>query len=166
MIIMLTLYYYFMYVCTHDTSLHTHTGIDRDATSQILSCLPPATRDIVMLSLTMEASSLGQRPTTYQFDQSRQVQGQRQIPQEEEDDNRATMNTGRMNVFDDDNNNDDTTASGNIDVGKFSLVLMPVVSSRAVQGGIRSSSAFIHRSSPTSGVFKASIPSPPPSSLR
>merc|ERR1711871_1893105 len=69
-------------------------GIDRDATSQILSCLPPATRDIVMLSLTMEASSLGQRPTTYQFDQSYQQvqdQGQRQILQEEEDDG-ATIN--------------------------------------------------------------------------
>ena len=162
MIIMIL--YYFFHVCTRNTSLHTYTGIDRDATSQILSCLPPATRDIVMLSLTMEASSLGQRPTTYQFDQSYQQvqdQGQRQILQEEEDDG-ATINKERTNVFD--NNDDDATASGNIDIRKFSLALMPVVSSTAVQGGIRSSSAFISRSSPPSGIFKASIFSPPPSS--
>ena len=120
--------------------------MDGDATTQILSCLSPSIRDIVMLSLTMEASSLGQPSVLF----SQSFDSDDYDDDHDDDDDRQIDDTN-LN-YENDGTNVDTNSNGNgggIDTRSFSLALVPV---QQQQQQTMPSSA--------SSIFKAKIPSP------
>ena len=81
--------------------------MDGDATTQILSCLSPSIRDIVMLSLTMEASSLGQPSVLF----SQSFDSDDYDDDHDDDDDRQIDDTN-LN-YENDGTNVDTNSNGN-----------------------------------------------------
>ena len=112
--------------------LNIIVGIDRDAASQILSCLPPATREIVMLSLTMEASSLGHSSTfqSQSFDGSTRIDvadGNFKNDQALHDDITAVAaSVATPTDANGSGSNSGENPIGGIDTENFSLALVPV----------------------------------------